>query len=338
MEETKTTNQYVLGFAFWSFLGFLLVQAVFALIANSQAMMADCEAMVVDALTYLFNMLAEFIKNRPFTKHEMENMSPTLRDYKREIRRLYLELLPPLVSVATLLAVTVYTIKDAYNSLFGDGGDDEEDDVNAFIMLSFSAANLLLDIVNMSCFSNAGLHFLSFDLMRRETASISKTVEEEIFENADEGSSSDNTEESTDTPTESTKLLLDGSSKAVDEQIAKGSRRISSSKFTPAAPHDVVNLNMCSAWTHVCADTMRSTAVLIAAGIAYLVPNVVSPENADAWAAIAVSIIILISLIPLLEGLCLTGLEIYSLTRHPPSFSLVEEKGKEGKSSLHLEP
>ena len=34
------------------------IQAVFAIIANSESMLADSEAMSVDALTYLFNLCA----------------------------------------------------------------------------------------------------------------------------------------------------------------------------------------------------------------------------------------------------------------------------------------
>ena len=73
----------------------------------------------------------------------------------------------------------------------------------------------------------------------------------------------------------------------------------------------VLNLNMCSAWTHICADTLRSLAVLIAAGFAYLFPNLLSLADADSWGAIVVSVIIIVSLGPLVEGLYFTAWEIY---------------------------
>lgn len=58
-------------------------------------------------------------------------------------------------------------------------------------------------------------------------------------------------------------------------------------------------------------------AVLVAAGIATLVPGVESGV-ADAAAAVAVSIIILASLIPLLHGLYEISCEIYEhWTRKP---------------------
>jgi len=64
----------------------------------------------------------------------------------------------------------------------------------------------------------------------------------------------------------------------------------------------LINLNMCSAYTHVMADTLRSAAVLIASGIACSFDQI-SPTMADASGAIIVSIIIAISLGPLLIGL-----------------------------------
>jgi Co/Zn/Cd efflux system component len=58
----------------------------------------------------------------------------------------------------------------------------------------------------------------------------------------------------------------------------------------------------CSAYTHVFADTLRSIAVIIATIIALIVKSV-TPEEADASAAVVVSILILLSLIPLFQGL-----------------------------------
>jgi hypothetical protein len=67
--SSKPTNEYVLNVAFYSFVGFMSVQAVFALIANSEAMLVDSEAMSVDAFTYLFNLWAERIKREPLSGH-----------------------------------------------------------------------------------------------------------------------------------------------------------------------------------------------------------------------------------------------------------------------------
>lgn len=63
---------------------------------------------------------------------------------------------------------------------------------------------------------------------------------------------------------------------------------------------------------------MRSVAVLVASGIAVVFPGV-NGDKADASAAVAVSIIILISLFPLMQGLVLTAISIRELRRNPPS-------------------
>lgn len=72
------------------------------------------------------------------------------------------------------------------------------------------------------------------------------------------------------------------------------------------------NLNMCSAYTHVFADTLRSIAVIIAAITAELV-STVTPEEADATAAIIVSVLIALSLIPLVQGLVRSVGELRSI-------------------------
>jgi Co/Zn/Cd efflux system component len=45
-EDERPTNEYVLNVAFFSFFGFMILQAVFALMVNSESMLADTEAMV----------------------------------------------------------------------------------------------------------------------------------------------------------------------------------------------------------------------------------------------------------------------------------------------------
>jgi Co/Zn/Cd efflux system component len=61
------------------------------------------------------------------------------------------------------------------------------------------------------------------------------------------------------------------------------------------------------------ADTLRSIAVLVAAGIASLFPHHITPELADAGAALIVSLIIAISLVPLFGGLIATFGELRAL-------------------------
>jgi Co/Zn/Cd efflux system component len=83
------------------------------------------------------------------------------------------------------------------------------------------------------------------------------------------------------------------------------------------------NLNMCSAYTHVFADTLRGVAVLAAAGIAKVVPNV-TPEIADATAAIVVSIVIAFTIMPLLHGLVKRVIELRLLVLEERAKSLAD--------------
>lgn len=129
--------------AFLSFLVFTTVQFFFAVIAKSESMMADCAAMYVDVVTYLFNFLAEKLKH-----HGKSTMSArSLR-----IRRLYLELVPPTISVVTLLVVTAMALQMAFHTLQMKK-IKKKDTPDLAIMLIFSALNLLLDVINVSCFA-----------------------------------------------------------------------------------------------------------------------------------------------------------------------------------------
>jgi Co/Zn/Cd efflux system component len=70
------------------------------------------------------------------------------------------------------------------------------------------------------------------------------------------------------------------------------------------------------------ADTMRSIAVLVAAGISYIFH--VDPALVDATAAVVVSVIIALSLGPLIIGLFQTWNELKALKRD-------QQKSNEGK-------
>lgn len=88
--------------------------------------------------------------------------------------------------------------------------------------------------------------------------------------------------------------------------------------YTNSNSSKTINGKKCSAYTHVFADTLRSIAVLCAAIMAEYLPNV-TPEEADASAAVAVSFIIAIALLPLFSGLINTLLELYAIHREEVS-------------------
>eukprot|EP00980_Cylindrotheca_fusiformis_P029100 scaffold22717_cov211-Cylindrotheca_fusiformis.AAC.1 len=287
VEPEETTNEYVLGVAFWTFLLFLLTEAVFAVIAGSQAMLEDAEAMSVDALTYLFNLLAERVKNRPYTEYE-KSLAPEVLDYRRERLRLYLELIPPLISVVTLIVVTAFATSDALESLADPESEGEV--VNVNLMILFSAGNMVLDIVNVCCFAKANQAF-GLSTVKREPLSHSARSAQKMEM---EGLLTKENGHSIRTPS--------GDSRDLEEETG-------------------INLNMCSAWTHIMADTLRSTAVLIAACISFFVESV-SGATADSMATLVVSVIILVSLLPLLRGLYETGCKIVALRAEAPTLSV----------------
>jgi hypothetical protein len=113
----------------------------------------------VDAMTYLFNLCAERFKNAPFSSQELQ-LSLEERQHKQKMKRHYLELIPPLLSVCTLLAVTIATMRDALHTLLEDEVDNiAGDDEKIGVMLLFSSLNLLLDVVNVTCFARADQAF-----------------------------------------------------------------------------------------------------------------------------------------------------------------------------------
>ena len=295
-EDSGVTNEDALNVAFWTFVGFMALEAVFAIIAGSQSMLEDAEAMSVDAITYLFNLYAEKVKNKPYSLEELE-LPENVRLYRRELKKHYLELIPPLISVTTLIIVTIFAIRDAVDSLLpidiDAEGAGEEDDVNVNIMLIFSGLNLLLDFVNVFFFAKAGQAIGFSTLADDDDAKRNGNVELEP-------------------------LVEDGSREFEFSQGGTRPRRTSmSERFEIMHGGLLTNLNMCSAWTHVCADTLRSTAVLIAAFLAFLFPDMLSGATADSSAALVVSLIILVSLIPLLRGLYFTAQKIYALSTDP---------------------
>lgn len=285
-EQSKVvTNNQVLNIAFYSFLGFTLLQISFAIQAKSSAMIADSIAMLIDSMTYLFNMVAEHLKSRPFSTYEM-SLPLTLLHYRRKLQRLYLELFPPLVSVTTLLILTYLTFKSSIRQLLGPTTDDDEP--NATIMVIFSILNLLLDVVNVFYFAkvnHAIIKPIGFDTKTEESLLLN-----------DESTASEDDCTSTETDEEH------------DDQNAH-----------------LINLNMCSAWTHVFADTCRSIAVLLAGSLVYFCDSL-SSTTADAAAAIVVSLVIFFSCIPLFKGLLITSHDIWILKR---SFVATERQEEE---------
>lgn len=191
--------------------------------------MADCAAMAVDAITYLVNYFAERTKHRAITDDE-KLLDPEVLHSRRKLLRLYLELIPPLISVTTLFVVTMVSLKQAIDILVDDEPVDNPPDV--IIMLVFSALNLLLDAVNVQCFARAEDHFVGIPSTFLEHGQSQEETQTEMT-----GLLNKN-----DDCNDSTTYTGVSQTETIVEPIDDDDDRSSSSSHS-------LNLNMCSAWT-----------------------------------------------------------------------------------------
>ena len=225
-------NQKVLGFAFISFFSFTCIEMIFALSAHSTSLMADAAAMFVDAGTYLCNLVAEKLKDRPPTEEELQLPEAT-REYKRKLRCLNLELFPPLVSMSLLLYITYTATMESIHTLQGLKSDEDEDEANANVMMFFGILFLVIDFVNMFCFSTVNGAIIPLTILhldaKTNTSNTAIRSNDGKFNGSEHTASSDSMDD--------------------DESLEDGVQRnqydlLNSNKNRPS-----INLNMCSAWT-----------------------------------------------------------------------------------------
>lgn len=415
-KKKAPSNQQLLGTAFVSFFVFAILQTVAAFLAGSRAMLGDSAAMMVDAITYLFNYVAENKKKQYdenyLTKTKSLQLPPEniqissslskkqrvqerrilVRDRKKYV--LQLEIIPPLISVTTLIAVTTYVSYQSFELILLDLDrvKSEQDIPNIHLMLGFSIGNLLLDFVNVLFFARAK-HLFGYATNNSASSNhknykllpVSNEInhDDDIFDHHNEiimevqkenpqeqrhqqhsikepEKNNESEELNKETSINTTKISIKGqdiknsfsincsypqrpqeinqqTDKHINEQketlVAEGgSTKIKSvrtnefeQKINPSTQNlddmgqqagfmgwemeeddekneSDINLNMCSAYTHVLADTFRSIAVIIAALMAQFL-EIVTPEVADATAALIVSLLIILSLIPLMKGM-----------------------------------
>ena len=97
-------------------------------VTHSNALLADCYCMLVDALSYFLNMWAELAPPRS---------------------RAPLRLTVPLISLTVLAVLTGMTIRDAIDVF---AGKNEDDGVNPWIVWTFGFVGLLFDLVSIYAF------------------------------------------------------------------------------------------------------------------------------------------------------------------------------------------
>jgi len=279
------------------------------------------------------------------------NSTRLVQQKKRQqhLQQLLLEFVPPFVSVVALTIVSYHAIQQAIPTLTNHPTTattiTTEPEPNVYIMFGLMIVNLGLDFVNVTCFAKLKIRPHRFFFGERDT-----TTEEECepLITTDDGGM--DTEEGLSYRTTSTwNTVVSYSSVSSskrpsyeEEEEEDGMLSLAPSSVTacsaisindePPPPvnkccqtdtcttneieSSVLNVNMCSAYTHVMADTLRSIAVLIASGIACAIPSV-SPTVVDATATILVSIIIIISLGPLLSALVQTATKLITLLFEP---------------------
>jgi len=325
------SNEKLLCIAFVSFQSFAMVQLGASIIAGSQAMLGDSIAMMVDALAYLFNLIAERKKEEYASKLQQQNkLSSTMTSFTRskmvlEYRQYTykLELVPPIFSVFVLIVLTTFVLKEAIHTLILDRQRDvtlqSDPDVNLMVMFSFF--NLLLDVLNVGCFASAS-HALGYKTEMGETRETYRRIEREDndFDNGvDNYADYDDNSEKTDTEKDTTRTS--GELHDCDDPLNGGKN------------DDSINLNMCSAYTHVFADTLRSLAVILASLLAKFT-NTITSEVADAAAAVVVSLLIFVTLFPLIGGMIVTFTALRDINRQL-RMKEMEEK-EEGKDQIEL--
>jgi Co/Zn/Cd efflux system component len=332
-EDNKSSNEKVLGIAFVSFFSFACLQLVFAFVAGSDAMLGDSSAMMVDSMTYFLNWIAEKRKiglsQNQFASHSSE-LSEQQWEWQRQKSILYLELLPPLVSVSTLLVVTSIVTHKAAAVLYAVWSHQENEsshnEPNIDLMFGFSCFNLMLDMLNVFCFAKTRVSWGYTPGEQQLLLLESEQVEQLCSYEEDTSLSSDRLDAK---PDES--AINNAAAGGLDHKIISHNRDFppDTGSMTGSPTHISLetsptnarcnnndnlghnhsshggkykNLNMCSAFTHVFADTLRSLAVVLTSAIALVVDGI-SGEVADAVAAVIVAVLILLSLMPLIHGM-----------------------------------
>lgn len=238
-------------------------------------MLGDSAAMMVDSLTYLFNYIAERRK-RTFASELVD-----IRKRQRSKRKLILqlEIIPPIISVTVLVAVTIVVTGNAVEVLTTPERAETMPDLA--LMMLFSVFNLVLDVINVVCFSKSN-----------ENIGLRPTQNHGGAEH----------------------VVSNGYDRVIEQDKEHHDKKnVNNNNIVDdEEDDDNPNLNMCSAFTHVFADTLRSLAVILAAAIGLSVSSV-EPDKADAVAAIVVSLLIALSLLPLIQGLCKSVAELRAI-------------------------
>lgn len=214
---------------------FSCAQIVAALHANSLALLADSGTMLVDSVTYAFNIYAEYVR--------------ATTDDDARVRTV--DVFASTFSVIALVVVTVYVFVGSLQRLVQADDNDGEETVNGRLVVEFAVGNLVLDVVMCVSFWRG---------------SGRGNEGEEDNDDGDESEERRNLE--------APLLTEDGESHTAVRWL----------------PHALRDINMCSAFSHLFADTLRTTTELVGGAIESAVES--ESLKTDAISSIIVSFFI----------------------------------------------
>lgn len=171
-----------------------------------------------------------------------------------------LEVLVPIFSVLCLFGVTAYVAVGAVNVLIHKA---ETEDIDVVYLYGFATANAVIDIASSYIFLRVGS---AADVFYSKTAQ---------------------------------KIENTGPFQATADRMANTVECPEENASTPTPPESrEINLNMMSAFTHLTGDSLRTASVFIAALVSTFTG--VPSQICDAWAAVAVTVSIVLMVIPLI--------------------------------------
>jgi cation diffusion facilitator family transporter len=265
-ELPRLSNQVLLELSVTLFLVFALAEVIGAVMSGSLSLLGDAVSMCVDVVSYICGVYVEWYKNNHgrFTKWS----------------RLTIEIIIPLVSLLSLIGITIYITSDAVMVLIKP---PKVDDVDVVYLYTYSAANLLIDLVVSGLFYFRGTEVfqepVSVPVLSLDTAINFEDPDDEF------GHLDDILEfpKRPELPAEG----HDSKSLAVLGKLFFNSNH----NPAPANSSNKANLNMISAFTHILGDTLRTISMFVAALVSTL--SGIDGDICDAAAAIVVAVSIL---------------------------------------------
>lgn len=315
------SNEAVLTISISLFLLFSVSQLIGALVSDSLALLGDSICMFVDVASYMCNTYVEWYKAR----HGRITFGS----------RVFTELIVPSLSVLSLLAVTIYITYDAIVVLEDPPINDT---VNVDYLYAFASVNLLVDI---GC--NLLFYMKGEDAFQEEKVSIPQlSLNTSLAQDADDefGKLDEDEFDWRITPSNTNK---NGQNNGEQEarSICSCATCFYMCRF-PTMTHvhganKKSNLNMLSAFTHILGDTFRTLSTFLAAMVSSI--SGIDGDICDAWAAIVVTVTIILLSIMLLNEIKDAALEIWhedcseTMSSHAASYPDGAKKAKVSSSN-----